>query len=355
MARGRAPGSAARPCAARRRLRSSSRWSRRAGDVFEARAQRRELHHHGREAVVEVLAEAALLHLAREVAARWTPPRARRRATGRSAPTGRISRDSRARRSLACSSRGELGHLVEEERAPLGARKAPWRARCPSWGLSTPKSSASIWSRGIAPQSTAMKGPPARGPWRCRRRRRAPCPCPSRPRRAPMRSLAAMRSRTAKTSRMAAEVPTRRPKRTPDGDVFLDAVAQRLDAHAGVAEGAARAARPAPRRGRACRPRRCRWCCPRSRTRMPSAREPQRERAGATPRGRAATRSLSSAPPTRISSCAPSKVAPLSGPSSTVTRTLCSRRATVRPLRSMSCVRPGFFCTFAGASSKRRG
>jgi hypothetical protein len=125
-----------------------------------ALAQRRQREVGAVQAVVQVVAEAALAHplLQRHG---WRRSRAHRPSPARVAPMGSTSRSASTRSRRACRRQRHVADFVEEQRAAVGLLDEPALARGPAplklpgrW----PNSSLSIRPSGMAAQFTATKG-----------------------------------------------------------------------------------------------------------------------------------------------------------------------------------------------------
>ena len=128
-------------------------------------------------------------------------------------PTRRISRFSRTRSSLGCSSSGSSPISSRKMVPPDASSKAPMRrtSALVNAPRSWPNSSLSSSAAGTAPQSTTTKGPLARPLAPCTASAAAPLPVPVSPSSKMVDGVAAARSSNANTARIAMECPTRRP------------------------------------------------------------------------------------------------------------------------------------------------
>ena len=167
----------------RRSLASSAATS--SGRSSSALAQRRHAHLDDREPVVEVLAEAARVHLRREIAVGGGDDAHVDLRCVRWPPTRRISRSCERAQELGLQLERELADLVEEQRAAVGALEG---ARALAVGAGE---GAALVAEQLALDERARErrrsrrprtGRSARGlaSWMARARR-APCRCRSRP------------------------------------------------------------------------------------------------------------------------------------------------------------------------------
>jgi hypothetical protein len=131
-------------------------------DVLAARAQRGRRDRDDVEAVEQVLAEAARCTSARRSLLVAATMRTSARTV--SPPTGSYSPSCSTRRSFTCTERRELADLVEEERAPRGAREAALapRERAREGAALVAEELGLEDVSGMAEQLTATKGPRAR-------------------------------------------------------------------------------------------------------------------------------------------------------------------------------------------------
>ncbi len=183
-----------------RRRRARGRSVARAAGMSSRRVRSgRQGERHDREAVVEVLAEGAVVDAAGEGA------------VGRG-DDAHVDRHgwSRCPRAAPCATRWRAGASAAARRgiSPISSRKSvpPWASSktplrseiAPVKAPRTcPNSSLSTRFSGMAPQSTATKGPSARGEAACSERARTSLPVPVSPSTSTVASVAATRSRTA--------------------------------------------------------------------------------------------------------------------------------------------------------------